>query len=161
MEIRSATIDDAESIAEIYNHEAVKQSTVFDLRPRTLEEQRQWLKERSGAHSVIVAEEFGEILGFAALSPFRSRPAYSTTVECSVFVRRDRHREGIGRALLSQIIEHARRHGFHCLISRIGDDNIASVKLHEACGFWVVGIEREVGRKFGRWLNVTVMQRLL
>ena len=112
MHIRRAELDDAEGIAAIYNHEAVERLTVFDLRARTLEEQRQWLLERSGAHSVIVAEEDGGIVGFASLSPFRSRPAYNTTVECSVFVRRDHIRQGIGKALLTRLVGLASEHGF-------------------------------------------------
>ena len=161
VKIRRATLDDAASIAEIYNHEAVQQSTVFDLRGRTLEEQREWLRDRSGAHAVIVASDDSGVVGFAALSPFRNRPAYNTTAECSVFVRRGCHRQGIGKALLSRLIELATEGGFHCLIARIAGNNEASVKLHEACGFFHVGVEREVGRKFNRWLDVTILQRLL
>ncbi len=161
MHIRRAELDDAEGIAAIYNHEAVERLTVFDLRARTLEEQRQWLLERSGAHSVIVAEEDGGIVGFASLSPFRSRPAYNTTVECSVFVRRDHIRQGIGKALLTRLVGLASEHGFHCMIARIADGNQASIGLHQQCGFFLVGVEQEVGRKFNRWLDVTVMQKLL
>ena len=161
MHIRRANLDDAEGIAAIYNYEANQRLTVFDLRGRTLEEQRQWLLERSGAHSVIVAEEDESVVGFASLSPFRTRPAYNTTVECSVFVRRDHLRLGIGKALLKMLIRLASEHGFHCMIARIADGNQASIGLHQACGFFLVGVEREVGRKFNRWLDVTVMQKLL
>ncbi len=161
MEIRLATQADAEAVARIYNHEATRERTTFDLRPRSVAEQREWLAERSGAHSVIVAATGGEVVGFASLSPYRTRPGYNTSVESSVFVRRDSHRLGIGRALLGRLVELAAEHGFHSMIARIAGENEASVQLHERCGFELVGVEREVGRKFGRWLDVTVMQRLL
>ena len=161
MQIRMATRADAEAVAAIYNHEVTHERTVFDLRPRSPAEQQEWIAERSGAHSVIVATAGGEIVGFASLSPYRPRPAYNTSVESSVFVRRDRQRQGIGRALLRNLVALAAEHGFHSMIARIAGDNQASVALHAECGFKLVGVEREVGRKFGRWLDCTVMQRLL
>ena len=161
IEIRTATGADAEAIAAIYNHEATRELTTFDLRGRSVDEQREWLAERSGAHAVIVATTNGDVVGFASLSPYRPRPAYTTSAESSVFVRRDSLRSGIGRALLNHLVVLAAQHGFHCLIARIAGPNEASVALHARCGFEVVGIEREVGRKFGRWLDCTIMQRLL
>ncbi len=161
MEIRLATRADAEAIAAIYNHEATRQRTVFDVRPRSLAEQQEWLAERSGVHSVIVAVLDGEVVGFASLSQYRPRPAYNTSVESSIFVRRDCQRRGIGRALLEQLVALAAEHGFHSMFARIAGENDASVALHAQCGFELVGVEREVGRKFGRWLDCTVMQRLL
>ena len=161
MEIRLANRGDAEDVAAIYNHEATRELTVLDLRPRTVAEQQEWLAQRSGAHSVIVAVSEGEVVGFASLSPYRPRPGYNTSVESSVFVRRDRVRQGIGQLLLDSLVALAAEHGFHSMIARIVGDNEASVALHERCGFDVVGVEREVGRKFGRWLDCTVMQRLL
>jgi phosphinothricin acetyltransferase len=101
------------------------------------------------------------VVGFGSLSPYRSRPAYSTTVEDSVYVRRDRQRQGIGRLLLQELVRLATLHGFHSVIGRIVDGHEASIGLHRLCGFELVGVEREVGRKFGRWLDVVVMQRLL
>ncbi len=161
MEIRLAHRADAEGIREIYNHEATRERTVFDLRPRSLTEQQEWLAERSGAHSVIVATDGDEIVGFASLSPYRPRPAYNTSVESSVFVRRDYQRRGIGRELLERLVALAAEHGFHSMIARIAGENESSVALHAECGFEIVGTEREVGRKFGRWMDCTVMQRLL
>ena len=161
MEIRLANRGDAEAVAAIYNHEATRERTTFDLRPRSVAEQQEWLAERSGAHSVIVAVIDGVVAGYAALSPYRPRPAYNTSVEVSVFVRRDSLRLGIGRALLERLVDLAAEHGFHAMIARIAGENEASVALHAACGFELVGVEREVGRKFGRWLDCTVMQRLL
>jgi phosphinothricin acetyltransferase len=161
VEIRLAELEDAEAIRTIYNHEVLRSTVTFDLRPRSLEEQRQWLAARSGAHAVIVAVADGEVVGFGSLSPFRERPAYSTSVEDSVYVRGDQRGTGVGRALLEELVKLATQHGFHTVLARIVGGHEASIALHEAVGFEVVGTEREVGRKFGRWLDVMVMQRLL
>ena len=160
--MRVASVDDAEAVREIYNLEVLESTVTFDLVPRTLEQQRAWLDARSGAHAVLVAEdEAGEVVGFASLSPYKDRPAYSTTVEDSVYVRRDQQGRGIGRVLLTELVALATAHGFHSVMARVVGGHEASIRLHAALGFETVGTEREVGRKFGRWLDVVVMQRLL
>jgi phosphinothricin acetyltransferase len=161
VELRLARRDDAEAIRTIYNEEVLRSTVTFDLRPRSLAEQESWLDARSGAHVVIVAVDEGEVVGFASLSPFRQRPAYSTSVEDSVYVRGDQRGRGVGRALVDELVELAVTHGFHTILARIVGGHEASIALHRAAGFDVVGTEREVGRKFGRWLDVVVMQRLL
>lgn len=162
-QVRLATVADAEAIRAIYNLEVLTSTVTFDLVPRTLAEQQAWLVDRNGAHAVLVAagSEDGSIWGFASLSPFRERPAYSTTVEDSVYVDRDRQGLGVGRALLTALVETATNHGFHTVIARIVGGHDASIALHASCGFEVVGTEREVGRKHRRWLDVVVMQRML
>ena len=166
MKIRPATVNDAPGILEIYNHEVVTSIVTFDLVPRTLDEQRAWLEDRSGAHAVLVAvadDDPGgdEVIGFAALSPYRDRPAYSTTVEGSVYVRDGFRAHGIGRMLLTALVETATNHGFHALMARVVGGHEASIALHQAAGYEVVGHEREVGRKFGKWLDVVLLERLL
>ena len=161
MDVRLATLDDAEPIRAIYNVEVLTSTVTFDLVPRTLEEQRSWLGARSGAHAVLVAEVAGEVVGFGSLSPWRDRPAYSTTVEDSVYIHRDHRGRGVGKALLAQLVDTATAHGFHACMARIVGGHAASIALHEACGFEVVGTEREVGRKLGRWLDVVLMERML
>ena len=162
MEIRRAVVDDAEAIRAIYNAEVTGSTVTFDLVPRTSQEQVDWLVKRSGAYAVLVAvDDDGALLGFASLSPFRERPAYSTTVEDSVYVDRERRAGGVGRALLEALVETAVAHGFHAMIARIVGGHDASIALHERVGFEIVGTEREVGRKMGRWLDVVVMERLL
>jgi L-amino acid N-acyltransferase YncA len=161
MELRLATLDDADALREIYNLEVTTSTATFDLVPRSLEEQRTWLSERSGARAVLVAVDDGEVCGFASLSPWRTRPAYATTVEDSVYVHRDHQGCGVGRALLTELVDVATAHGFHACMARIVGGHDASIALHAACGFEVVGTEREVGRKFGRWLDVVLMERLL
>ena len=162
MHVRPATIDDAEAIRAIYNPEVLESTVTFDLVPRSLAEQQAWLDQRSGAHLAVVAvDDTGTILGFASLSPYRDRPAYATTVEDSVYVHRDHQGEGVGKALLADLLERARLHGFHAVMARIVGDHDASIALHRSVGFDIVGTEREVGRKFGQWLDVVIMQVLL
>lgn len=156
-----ARLSDAEGIRAIYNVEVTTSTSTFDLTPRTLAEQEAWLREHAGAYPAIVAVENGEVIGFGALSPFRDRPAYATTVEDSVYVRADWQGRGVGKALLTELLRLAAAHGFHAVIARIGGHNDASIALHRSCGFEIVGVEREVGRKFGRWLDVVEMQRLV
>ena len=161
MQLRPATIDDAEQIRSIYNLEVETSTVTFDLVPRTRTEQESWIADRTGAHVALVAEIDGAVVGFASLSPYRSRPAYSTTVEDSVYVHRDHHGQGIGRMLLEELLSTATRHGFHAMMARIVGGHDASIGLHAAIGFEIVGHEREVGRKFGKWLDVVTMERLL
>jgi phosphinothricin acetyltransferase len=159
--IRLARPDDVEATRAIYNLEVQGSTITFDLVPRTPSQQREWLQQHSGAHPAIVAVNGDDVIGFGSLSPYRSRPAYSTTVEDSVYVDRDRRGQGVGRLLLNELVRLARAHGFHAVMARIVGGHEASIALHRACGFEMVGIEREVGRKFGQWLDVAVMQRLL
>jgi L-amino acid N-acyltransferase YncA len=135
----------------------------FDIVPRTLDEQRRYLGDRSGAHAVIVATDGddGAVLGYGALSPWRSKPAYSTSVEDSVYVHRQHQDRGVGRAILAELVRVATAHGFHAVFARIVGGHEASIRLHRSLGFEIVGTEREVGRKFGRWLDVVVMELIL
>lgn len=159
--VRPATLDDAAAIRLIYNVEVERYTSTFDLVPRSLDDQRQWLADRSGAFAAVVAELDGMVVGFGALSPYKERAAYRTTVENSVYVDRDQARRGIGRAVLLHTIDVARQHGFHSVMARIEATSVPSIKLHEACGFEIIGIEREVGRKFRKWLDVVSMQLML
>ncbi len=161
MEIRPAGADDAEAIRAIYNAEVVGGTNTFDLVPRTVAEQRAWMAAHRGAHPAVVAADDGQVLGFGTLSAFRDRPAYATTVEDSVYVNPDHQGKGIGRALLVELVRLGARHGFHAMIARIVGHNEVSIGLHRACGFELVGVEREVGRKHGQWLDVVELQRLL
>lgn len=161
MEVRLATEDDAEGIRTVYNREVLEGTATFDLRPRSPDEQRRWLIERSGAHAVVVATEGTRVVGFGSLSPYRDRPAYRTTVEDSVYVVPEAQGLGVGGAMLDELLEVAGHHGFHTVVARISGHNEASVALHRRRSFELVGVEREVGRKFSRWLDVVVMQLLV
>ncbi len=180
MRLRLVQPDDAEAIRAIYNREVVSGTNTFDLVARSLEDQRSWIERHRGAHPAIVAVGPGEppprsapggapgrtgppedVMGFAVVSAFRDRAAYATTVEDSVYVHGDHRGQGVGRALLDELLRLTAAHGFHAVIARISSENEASLRLHRACGFELVGTEREVGRKHGRWLDVVELQRML
>ena len=162
MRTRLAERRDAEAIRAIYNLEVLESTVTFDLVPRSLAAQEEWIDQHSGGHPAIVAVDGADaVLGFASLSPFKTRAAYAPTVEDSVYVHRDGRGRGIGGLLLREIVSLGVDHGFHSVMARIVGGHDASIALHGACGFEQVGREREVGRKFGRWLDVVVMQRML
>jgi L-amino acid N-acyltransferase len=159
--LRLARPEDAQATCEIYNTEVTGSTVTFDLVPRSIEDQVAWLDQRSGAMAVVVAEIDGQVVGFASLSPYRDRPAYATTVEDSVYVHADFRGQGIARALVAEILDIASTRGFHAVMARIVGGHDASISLHSSLGFEIVGTEREVGRKFGKWLDVVIMQRML
>ena len=161
MLLRHATVADAEAMRTIYNHEVENTTATFDLVARTLPQQQQWIREREGALGVVVAEIDTEVAGFASLSPYRNRAAYNTTVEDSVYVATASRGLGVGKALLQELIAMAEQRGFHTILAHIAGGHEESIALHVACGFELTGTQREVGRKMGRWLDLTVMQRML
>jgi phosphinothricin acetyltransferase len=151
-----------EGIRAIYNRAIETTTATFDMTPKSTAEQLEWMAGHSGAHPALVAlDDVDRVLGFGSLSPYRPRPAYSTTVEDSVYVDEDFQRRGVGRAILEELLAVAGARGFHAVIARITGDNEASVNLHAVSGFEMIGVEREVGRKFGLWLDVVCMQRLI
>jgi phosphinothricin acetyltransferase len=161
LQVRMARPADAEALRAIYNAEVTGSTVTFDIVPRSHDEQLAWIEEHQGAHPAVVAVAGGEVAGFGSLSPFRDRPAYATTVEDSVYVDERRRGLGVGRRLLAELVTLATGQGFHTVVARISGDNEPSIALHRAAGFALVGVEREVGRKFGHWIDVTVMQRML
>jgi L-amino acid N-acyltransferase len=162
MRTRLAEPRDAEATRAIYNLEVLETTVTFDLVPRSSADQMAWIAEHSGGHPAIVAvDDDDAVVGFASLSPFRPRPAYAPTVEDSVYVHRERRRHGIGELLLRDLLDLATDHGFHSVVARIVGGHDASIALHERCGFEPIGCEREVGRKFGRWLDVISLQKML
>jgi phosphinothricin acetyltransferase len=159
---RLAERRDADAMRAIYNLEVLETTVTFDLVARTLDEQIEWLDEHSGGYPAIVAvDEADTVVGFASLTAYRPRPAYAPTVEDSVYVSRDHRGQGIGGVLLDTIVDLARTHGFHSVIGRIVGQHDASIALHRKLGFEQIGCEREVGRKFGQWLDVVLMQKML
>lgn len=160
--VRPVTIRDAEAIRSIYNVEVLDSTVTFDMVERSSEDQLAWIDDHLGGHPAVVAvDPDGEVVGFGSLSTYRPRPAYSTTVEDSVYVARGQQRRGIGRAILGELVELGGAHGFHSVIARIVGGHEASIALHASCGFELVGIEREVGRKHRQWLDVALMQKML
>jgi phosphinothricin acetyltransferase len=159
--IRPAVAGDLEAIRAIYNHFVARSTCTFQIEPETAEEREAWFRERSESHPVAVAELDGRVVGWAALSPWKSRCAYAKSAEASVYVHHEHHRRGIGRALLLDLIERARAAGLHTLIGGTCSEQHASLVLQTALGFELVGTFRQVGRKFDRWLDVTYMQLVL
>jgi phosphinothricin acetyltransferase len=153
---------DAQRLCQIYNREVESSASTLDLVPRTLEDQQTYLADRSGGLAVVVAEvDPGWVAGFAGLSFYRDRPGYRTSVEDSIYVDHEARGQGVGHALLGELVQLATRHGFHSMFARVVDEQPASIALHQHHGFNVIGVEREVARKFGRWHDVALLQRLL
>jgi L-amino acid N-acyltransferase YncA len=159
--LRLAVTDDFVAIADIYNHYVAVSTTTYDDEPTSADERRKQWETRPAIHPVTVVERDGEIVGFGALNPFRARNGYRFTVENSVYVRHDCHRQGVGSAILADQIERARALGLHAVVAVIDADQAASIALHARHGFVEVGRMTQIGTKFGRWLDVVFMERLL
>lgn len=163
LSIRDATTDDLETITGIYRHHVLTGLASFELTPPSVEQMRERFQALSaGGYPYLVAEDAGELAGYAYAGPYRPRPAYRGTVENSVYVAPDRGGRGIGQALLERLIEAAAAAGFRQMVAIIGDsDNAASIALHRRCGFGDVGVLTGVGYKFDRWVDTVIMQRSL
>ncbi|MCI4372955.1 MAG: N-acetyltransferase family protein [Thermoplasmata archaeon] len=157
--LRAARETDVSAIAEIYNEAVRTTVATFDTEPRSPEAQQEWLRHHGPLHPVLVAEHHGEVVGWASLSAWSDRPAYDGTAEVSFYVRSEYRGRGIGRALLTSLIAAADGLGLHALLARIADGNAVSVHLHEALGFRRVGVMKEVGFKFDRWIDVHLLER--
>lgn len=158
MIVRPATAADADSIATILN--ALRSTTTIEWTdtPHTAEGVLEWLDQHE---TVLVAEDRGDVVGVAAFGPFRDivkRPGYRFTVENSVHVRQDRWGSGVGRDLMEALIDDARRRGKHTMVAAIDGENGASIRFHERLGFVEVGRMPEIGAKFGRWLDLVLLQ---
>jgi phosphinothricin acetyltransferase len=162
MTIEDATDSDLPGIVEIYNDAIANTTAVFSDQPVTLDRQRDWMTaRRARGNPVIVARVDGLLAGFASYGDFRPWPGYESTVEHSVYVLAGRRREGIGRRLLSELLDRARSSGKHAMIAGIDADNDASLHMHAQFGFQEVGRLPEVARKFDRWLHLVLMELLL
>jgi L-amino acid N-acyltransferase len=159
--IRLATLADLPAINEIYNRYVLNSTCTYDEEPTSAAEREVWFLGHGPQHPITVAERGGEVLGWASLSPFRTRPAYRRTVENSVYVRHDRQRQGTGGALLTDSIDRARALGHHTIIAAIDQEQAASVSIHQRLGFEQVAMLKQVGFKFGRWLDVVYLQKML
>jgi len=160
--IRLATEADLPTINEIYNYYVFRSTCTYQLEPETLEARRAWfVGHPAEKYPVTVAELDHQVVGWGSLSKFRERAAYDGTVEASIYIRHDAHRRGIGRALLTNLIQRAREIGFHTLIGGASADQTASLALQESLGFQQVAHFKEVGYKFGQRLDVVFYQLML
>ncbi len=159
--VRNAVSGDAARIAEIYNFYVLHSTITFDTEPKTEQDRAQWLEEHDERHPVLVGEVDGHVVVWGALTKWGARSAYRHTVEISVYVDRDAVGRGVGEAMTAALISEATRHGHHVVISQIVSDNEASLRLAKRTGFEQVGVLREVGRKFDRWLDVVILEKVL
>jgi phosphinothricin acetyltransferase len=159
--IRLAVAEDFGAITDIYNHYVAVSTTTYDDEPASADDRRKQFETRAAIHPVTVAMRDGEIIGFGALNPFRARNGYRFTVENSVYVRHDCHRQGVGSTILADQIVRASELGLHAIIAVIDAEQAASISLHARHGFVEVGRMPQIGTKFGRWLDVVFMERVL
>ncbi|HMO11038.1 MAG TPA: N-acetyltransferase family protein [Actinotalea sp.] len=160
--IRDATTHDLSAIHAIHNHAVATSLAIWTDVPERLDDRQAWFDaHREAGHAVLVAEQGGEVVGYASLSQYRPKPGYRWTVEDSVYVADGHQGRGHGRALLAALVERARTDGFHAVVGVIEAGNAASIALHASLGFQDAGVLREVGRKFDRWLDLQHMVLLL
>jgi L-amino acid N-acyltransferase len=160
--IRFARETDLPEILDIYNHVIQNTTAVYTYEPHTLGMRKAWYddKVRDG-YPVFVAEEAGRVVGLSTYGPFRAWPAYKYTVENSVYVAADQRGRGIARLLMTPLIDAARAHDYHAIIASVDAANEASLRLHRSFGFKEVAHFREVGYKFGRWLDLKFLELVL
>lgn len=160
-EVRRAVVADLPAITDIYNQAVARTVATFDTEPRTEEAARAWWAHHDDRHPVLVAERGGQVVGWGSLSAWSERKAYDGTGEVSEYVDESSRGQRAGSRLLGSLIETAEREGFHVLLARIAGGNEVSLRLHRSHGFAPVGVMHEVGWKFGRWVDVHVMERRL
>ena len=158
--IREAKLPDLGAITEIYNEAILKTVSTFDTQTKTLEEQKSWFAEHGSKYPLIVAEQDSHVVGWASLSMWSDRCAYADTAESSLYVKEEYQGEGIGRKLLEAIIQAGQKAGLHNVVARITEGNEVSIHLCESVGFEHIGVMKEVGRKFGKLLDVNLMQKI-
>ncbi len=157
---RLATVADAEAINAIYNHYVHTSTATFQVEDETTEERAEELLTRPANQPMIVLEADGEVVGWGALSPFRSRCAYRDTIELTAYVRHDSHRRGHGRIIVQDLIERARASGYHTILAASCEESVGMIRLLKSLGFAEAGCLRQVGSKFGRRLDVVYLQLL-
>jgi L-amino acid N-acyltransferase YncA len=154
-------VADAAAIAHIYNEAILTTVATMDTEPKTVEERTQWLQSHDERHPILVAELDGAVVGWASLTEWSDRPAYADTAETSFYVHSTHRGRGVGRRLKQAILDEARRLGYHTLIARITAGSVESLHLNESTGYVHIGTLKEIGRKFGRLLDVHILQKIL
>jgi len=159
--VRPARTGDLAAITAIYNDAIETTTGTFDTEPRTEVAQKKWFASHNARHPILVAEMRDEVAGWVSLSAWSDRAAYDDTAELSMYVRADVRGRGIGRQLMEGILAAGVAQGLHVIIARVTEGNPVSIRLHDAFGFERIGIMREVGRKFGKRLDVHLYQKIL
>ena len=160
--IRPYELKDTQAILDIINYNIINSTALYDYNIRTFEQQKSILDDKlSKGFPVIIAEIDEEVIGFGMYSEFRFREAYKFTVEHSVYVNQHFHGKGIGKILLQELIRIAKEQKLHTMVAVIDEENQSSIEFHEKFGFKVVGVIKESGYKFDRWLHSVFMQLIL
>lgn len=159
LRVRDAVEADLPSLTAIHNTAVRTTTAIWDEEEVTEEDRLAWWRARTAVgHPVLVAEVDGAVCGYGTYGPWRPRSGFRLTVEDSVYVDAAAHRRGIGRALLTALVERARAQGLHRMVAMVESENLPSIALHQQEGFRIVGHLPEVGQKFGRWLGLTMLQ---
>ncbi len=158
---RKAVLDDLQAISDIYNEAIINTTATFDTKTKTREEQKDWFNSHKPKYPLIVAEMESSIVGWAALSEWSDRCAYTDTAEISVYIKNEYRGKGIGNRLINEILQAGRGVGLHTVIARIEKSNAVMIHLCKKNGFKHIGVMKEVGRKFGKLLDVVMMQIIL
>ena len=162
IKIRSYQTQDTQAILEVINYNILNSTALYDYNIRSYEQQKAILDDKiSKGFPVIVAEINGEVVGFGMYSEFRFREAYKFTVEHSVYVNQNYHGKGIGKIILQELIDLARKQNLHTMIAVIDAENQSSIEFHKKFGFEIAGTIKESGFKFNRWLHSVFMQKML
>lgn len=158
LKIRPAELKDLPAITEIYNEAILHTTATFDTQTKTVDEQKPWFDKHGEKYPIVVAVESEKVIGWASMSQWSDRCAYAATAEASLYVKEGYRGEGVGRQLSVAILRAAREAGLHTAILRIAGDNVVSKKLAKSLGFKSIGVMKEVGNKFGKLLDVYLMQ---
>lgn len=159
MIIRTATAADGQGLAEIYNHAVENTVAILNETLVDAENRAAWVAQRQGdGFPVLVAEEHGQVIGYASYGPWRPFHGFRETVEHSVYVRDGQRGKGLGRQLMQALIDQAKADGLHMMVAAVTAGNDASIRLHEALGFEVTARMPQVGQKFGEWLELIFLQ---
>jgi len=161
IEITPAEKSHLPAIFSIYNDAILHGTATFDTDPKSNEEIAQWWKKHNQKYCVFVAMRGNELLGWASLSQWSDKQAYNDSAELSVYILPSSQGQNIGQMLMKKVLEQGKSEGVHTVISRITQGNDISIHIHKKFGFEMVGVLKEVGRKFGRLLDVTMMQKIL
>lgn len=158
LKLRAATKKDIPSITEIYNDAVLNTTATFHVEPQSYSEQEKWFKAHTGKYTVIVAVENNAVVGWASLSPWSDRCAYGDTADIAIYIKVGFRGKGIGKKLVEELLKKGPENGLHTVIAKISSENEVSMNLFKKSGFKHIGTMKEVGYKFGKALDVHLMQ---
>ena len=161
LQLRKATINDLKSIKEIYNEAILNTTATFDTEVKTIENRMEWFTNRDENFPIIVAEKSSKVIGYIALNKWSERKAYDITAEISLYILPEYRGQGIGKKLIEIMCAEAKQTSLTNIIARITEGNESSIHLHKMNGFETVGVLKKCGQKFGKILDVTLMQKML